>query len=93
MTDVALALDIGGTKMAAALVDRRGNLQRRAQVPTPPTSGPGPKDAETLWQTLVDLVQHVREGAAGAGGAGGAASQVSIVACGVGCGGPMSPGG
>ena len=65
MTDLALAVDIGGTKMAVALVDRSGNLWRRAQVPTPPTSGPGDKDAERLWQTLVDLVQHVTDGTDG----------------------------
>jgi glucokinase len=85
MTDLALAVDIGGTKMAVALVDRSGTIRQRAQVPTPPTSGPGEKDAETLWQTLVDLVQHVVDGTEGA------ASEASIVVCGVGCGGPMSP--
>ena len=102
MTDLALAVDIGGTKMAVALVDRSGNLWRRAQVPTPPTSGPGDEDAERLWQTLVDLVQHVTDGTDGALGTGGTlgagcaegeSSEGSIVVCGVGCGGPMSPAG
>ncbi len=87
MTELALALDIGGTKMAAALVDRMGSLRRRTQVPTPPSSGPGDKDAETLWQTLVDLVQHVTDAEDGVD------AEVPIVVCGVGCGGPMSPGG
>jgi glucokinase len=91
MTDLALAVDIGGTKMAVALVDRSGSIHRRAQVPTPPTSGPGEKDAEMLWQTLADLVQHVT--ADGADGVESTASAASIVVCGVGCGGPMSPGG
>ncbi len=113
-SELALAVDIGGTKMAVALVDRQGNLHQRTQVPTPPTSGPGEKDAETLWQTLADLVQHLTDGAGGPGSAGGpggadgpgsaggpgsadggkgAPSGVPILACGVGCGGPMSAGG
>jgi glucokinase len=89
VSEMALAVDIGGTKMAAALMDRSGNLVQRRQVATPATSGTEEKDAETLWQALVDLVQSVRSDGAGAT----AGSATPIVVCGVGCGGPMSPGG
>jgi glucokinase len=90
VSELALAVDIGGTKMAAALMDRSGNLAQRMQVSTPVTSGSEEKDAETLWLALADLVQSVRfEAEAGAG----AESADPIVVCGVGCGGPMSPGG
>ncbi len=90
MSELALAVDIGGTKMAAALVDRSGNLTQRMQVATPVTSGSEGKDAETLWQALVDLVQSVRfEAEAGFG----LEPSAPLVVCGVGCGGPMSPGG
>ena len=35
MADLALAVDIGGTKMAAGLVTSEGSLVARAMVPTP----------------------------------------------------------
>jgi glucokinase len=82
VNDVALAVDIGGTKMAVGLVDRAGNLRHRAHVPTPPTTHPDA--AESLWCTLVDLVDKVRMQAA---------DDERIVVCGTGCGGPMSPDG
>ncbi|HWE65875.1 MAG TPA: ROK family protein [Acidimicrobiales bacterium] len=78
MTDLALAIDIGGTKMAAGLVDRAGQLVQHGQVPTP--GG----DADQLWCALADLAQPMM-GRAGAGD--------QLMVCGVGCGGPMSPGG
>ncbi len=82
MADLVLAVDIGGTKMAAGLVGPDGVLLERALRPTPATSGPG--DAETLWDTLAAVVE-------------GVAAQVGpgdrLVVCGAGCGGPMSPGG
>ena len=84
MTDLALAVDIGGTKMAAALVDRSGDLRHRVQAPTPHTSGPATADEEKLWQTVVQLVQEARSGPDG---------KAPIAVCGVGCGGPMSPDG
>jgi glucokinase len=91
VTELALAIDIGGTKLAAGLVDRSGNLVGRAQVPTASGMGDGRDggddgegDGERLWRRLADLVQEVRAGA-------GEADR--IVVCGVGCGGPMSPGG
>ena len=54
-----LAVDIGGTKMAAGIVDDAGRLVRRASVPTP--SGPG-ADAEALFAALASLVESVRTG-------------------------------
>jgi glucokinase len=82
VTDLALAVDIGGTKMAAGFVDRSGSLQERARVPThgdADTRGP-----EVLWRTLADLVHQVQLRVAPGD---------RVVVCGVGCGGPMSPDG
>jgi glucokinase len=76
MTDVALAVDIGGTKMAVGLVDPSGNMRHRVQVPTPAAAEVG------LWDTLADLVCTV---------ARSVHLEDRIVVCGVGCGGPMSP--
>jgi glucokinase len=82
VADLALAIDIGGTKLAAGLVALDGSLLERAVRPTPPTSGPD--DAEALWATLTELM----DGVAGRVGPGD-----RLVVCGTGCGGPMSPGG
>jgi glucokinase len=88
MTDLALAVDIGGTKMAAGLVDRSGSLRERAQVPTQGSAGsagsadPAAIPQEQLWRTVADLVRQVKSEAA---------ADDRIVVCGVGCGGPMSP--
>jgi len=71
-----LAVDIGGTKLAAAIVDRAGMVTGRASIPTTGTDG------DHLFATLAALVDHVRSVAGD-----------QIVACGVGCGGPMSAGG
>jgi glucokinase len=49
--DPALALDIGGTKLAAALVDRTGNVAVRLMVPTPRTD-----NADELFAALAELV-------------------------------------
>lgn len=53
-----LAVDVGGTKLAAGLVDRAGNLTRRESVPTPVDT-----DAEGLFAALAALVDGVRAGA------------------------------
>ncbi|HEX4128012.1 MAG TPA: ROK family protein [Acidimicrobiales bacterium] len=82
MADLALAVDIGGTKMAAGLVAPDGSLLERAMRPTPASSGPD--DAEALWATLAGVV----EGVAALVGPGD-----RLVVCGTGCGGPMSVGG
>ncbi|CAD5991236.1 putative N-acylmannosamine kinase [Streptomyces sp. KY70] len=71
-TDLVAALDIGGTKIAGALVDGGGNLLVRAQRPTPAREGAeavmgavdevlGELTASPLWE---------RAGSAGIGSAG-----------------------
>jgi glucokinase len=83
MADLALAVDVGGTKMAAGLVGLDGTLLERATVPTrndQVTPGAG----ELLWGDLAGLVEGVRAGV----GAGD-----RLIVCGAGCGGPMSAGG
>jgi glucokinase len=71
--DLVLALDIGGTKLAAAMVDATGGVHRRRQVPTQPT---GHGQGEALWSTLLALIEEVCEGGSPSG-------------IGVGCGGPL----
>lgn len=75
-----LAVDIGGTKLAAGLVDGHGRLRDARSVPTA-TGG----DAESLFTALVTLTEAVLLDASAA--LGGAAPPVAI---GVGCGGPMA---
>jgi glucokinase len=70
-----LALDIGGTKMAAALVDPGGRVMQSNRVDTPKGAR---ADAEALWRTLTGLVRSVVD------------DTVSIGGVGVGCGGPMT---
>ncbi len=86
MTDLALAVDIGGTKMAAGLVTRSGELLHRAQIPTASTTasdGLGVSaGGEKLWDKLAALVADMAEQR-------DAADRIAV--CGVGCGGPMSP--
>jgi glucokinase len=45
-----LALDIGGTKIAAGLVDDEGTLVHQAKLPTPRT------DAEAIWDVVDELI-------------------------------------
>lgn len=52
----ALAVDIGGTKLAAGVVDRGGDVVRAARAPT------AGDDAETLFAALVGLIEQVRHG-------------------------------
>ncbi len=51
LMDVALAVDIGGTKMAVGVVDDRGVLCERASVATPAGA-----DQETIFAALAGLV-------------------------------------
>jgi glucokinase len=55
--ETALAIDIGGTKLAVARVDAEGRLGDRHAAPTPGLEG-----AEVMWGTLVDLVAATRRG-------------------------------
>jgi len=74
---VVLAVDIGGTKLAAGLVDPAdGTLITRAAVPTPRSD-----DAEVVFAALLGLLDAL--------GPGRAAAEV----CGIGSGGPMTAGG
>ena len=67
MADLTLAVDIGGTKMAAAAVDRSGAFTWRAAAPTPVTDEP-----EVLWRAVSDLVTASPPGASACGvGCGG----------------------
>ena len=64
-----LALDVGGTKVAAGLVDDAGHLSERVQVPTPRDPGVG---ADELWSAVADLVKPLAGDAVGCGvGCGG----------------------
>jgi glucokinase len=71
-----LAVDIGGTKLAAGLVEPAGRVMTWSQVPTPVGI-----DAEQLWRTLDALLTKVM-------GTGGVTAD-GLAGCGCGCGGPM----
>jgi glucokinase len=69
----ALAIDIGGTKLAACVVDADGRMLASGRIPTPPAT-----TAEQLFQALETLCRGVLLEA-----------DTDIAAIGVGCGGPM----
>lgn len=71
-----LAVDIGGTKLAAAVVRDDASLVARVECPTPTTS-----DADELFAHVTQLVDAT------------APASDNASAIGVGCGGPMTPGG
>ncbi|WP_433333757.1 ROK family protein [Spirillospora sp. CA-294931] len=70
-----LAVDIGGTKMASAVVDGAGEVVAYDRVATPDDP-----DAEVLWRALDGLLGKV---VADAGAP-------ALIGVGVGCGGPMT---
>ncbi len=70
---IALAVDVGGTKVEAALVARDGAVTRRNRIAT------GGDDADALFERVVDVIGELRH--------------APVTVCGVGCGGPMTPGG
>jgi glucokinase len=72
-----LAVDIGGTKLEAGLVDGDGRILERRRTATPSAADP-----DEVWGALVEVVTGVL-----------AEAPVAPVACGVGCGGPMTVGG
>ena len=74
-----LAVDIGGTKLAAGVVDDDGRLTGRRVVATPEGDDP-----EALFDVLAGLVDAV---------VGDVAAGSSVQRCGAGCGGPMLEGG
>lgn len=56
---LTLAIDIGGTKIAAGLVDLDGSLVHQAKLPTPES------DAEAVWAVVDELVTDARALASG----------------------------
>jgi len=74
----ALAVDVGGTKLAAGVTEPGGRLIAWEQTPTRRDL-----DAEQLWRTLDALITRVLEGAKVSAGA----AELAGVGCG--CGGPM----
>jgi len=77
-----LAIDVGGTKLATALVRADGAIVARRSIPTPATSS-----GEELFSSLVVLAREVVGHSADRG------RDLPPDVCGVGCGGPMTPGG
>ena len=73
----ALAIDVGGTKLAAAVVEPSGRLNNWTQVPNPRDLG-----SEQIWRTLNALVDQVLEEAK-------VCSPADLAGVGAGCGGPM----
>jgi glucokinase len=72
----ALAIDIGGTKIAVGLVEPDGRLLTSAQIPTPRLDG------EQLWRTLDSLISRAIAEAH-------LESPQDLAGVGCGCGGPM----
>src|SRR5690349_14764354 len=71
--ETVLAIDIGGTKLAAAIVDDAGKIREHARVPTPVTH-----DGEELFAALANMIETLP-----------AAARAEAIACGIGSGGPM----
>lgn len=64
----AIGIDIGGTKIAGALVDPHGSIIRESRVPTPA------QDSDAIADCVIDLINELAEGvevvAAGVAAAG-----------------------
>lgn len=75
---VVAALDIGGTKLAAAIIDADGQVLARSQTPTQTGTNQGRADEE-LFERLTALLDSVIR-----------ASPKPPKVIGVGCGGPMA---
>jgi glucokinase len=69
----ALAIDIGGTKLAAGVVDGDGRMLATERMVTPPVS-----DGDELFGILEDLCRRVLK-----------TTGTDVIGIGVGCGGPM----
>ncbi|MDQ3466325.1 MAG: ROK family protein [Actinomycetota bacterium] len=72
--ETVLAIDVGGTKLATAVVDTTGRLISEHRTPTPPDG-----DAEAIWSALVAGIEAALDGA----------GRPQLEAIGTGCGGPM----
>lgn len=77
--EFALAVDVGGSRIAAGVVDECGRLHERVGAPTHPDS-PGPHSSDDVFARMAELVGRL-----------GPFDRFSV--CGVGCAGPMSSGG
>jgi len=75
---LALAVDIGGTKLAVGLVDGAGDLRHHDQVPTPAHG-----DGDSMFRALDELIATVRA-------VGHDRGWAEPTVCGVGTGGPMT---
>jgi glucokinase len=73
---VAVAIDIGGTKLAGCLVDGTGDVLHRTLLPT---VGKSPDDGERLWGALAGLVEGLLA----------AAGDRPVIGLGVGSAGPL----
>ncbi len=78
---LALAVDIGGTKMAVGLVDEHGSVVARGQRATPAHG-----DGEAMFAMLAAMIAEIRE-------VGRERGWAEPTVCGVGSGGPMTRGG
>jgi glucokinase len=75
--DVCLAVDVGGSKIAAGLVTRDGELLEHDRIAMPRSP-----DADVLFAALETVVAGILTPGPGR----------TVVACGIGCGGPMDTG-
>ena len=64
MTDRAIGVDVGGTKIAAGVVDREGRISKRVERPTPRAS------QDEFLDTLDEVVESLHEDGVGAVGFG-----------------------
>jgi glucokinase len=76
MTGPVLAIDVGGSRLAAAVVEPDGTIRARGWVSTPPSDS-----AQVVTGALADLVRQVTEDAPAA----------SVTAVGIGAAGPLDP--
>ena len=81
--EVCLAVDVGGTKLAAGLVNTEGEVFAERRVPTPRTA-----DGDELFEVLAALLGEVTRHASDAR-ARVVPPGATVAICGVGCGGPM----
>ncbi|WP_018349044.1 ROK family protein [Longispora albida] len=65
MTEAVMALDIGGTKLAAGLVERDGTVRSAVTCPTPAT-----RDPEEVFGAVLDLLAPFEAPVIGIGSAG-----------------------
>jgi glucokinase len=88
MTDWVLALDVGGTKLAAGLMDRAGQLTGRHETSTLARQGGGP----AVMERLMALSRQTLTAAGFAPAAGGWQRGADrVVAVGLGTGGQVDP--